>query len=91
MNGLREVPGKSRVLTHTAERHSPALIGSRRSQIFSWLLPGKKGYNNSEQSSEKGWVRRGGGGCCVCGGVERLEKKGRMLGTVAEEVRGISS
>lgn len=27
----------------------------------------------------------------MCGGVGRLEKKGRMLRTVAEEVRGISS
>lgn len=42
MSGLREVPGKSRVLTHTEERHSPAQIGSPCSQIFSSLLPGGK-------------------------------------------------
>lgn len=42
MSGLREVPGKSRVLTHTEERHSPAQIGSPCSQIFSSLLPGEK-------------------------------------------------
>lgn len=93
MSGLREVPGKSRVLTHTTECHSPELIGSRWSRIFSWLLPGKKKreYKNSEQNSERGWVRRGGRGLRVCGGVGRLEKKGRMLRTVAEEVGGISS
>lgn len=42
MSGLQEVPGKSRVLTHTEERHSPAQIGSPCSQIFSSLLPGGK-------------------------------------------------
>lgn len=42
MSGLREVPGKSRVLTHTEECHSPAQIGSPCSQIFSSLLPGEK-------------------------------------------------
>lgn len=77
MSGLWEVPGKSRVLTHTAERHSPALIGSRYSQILSWLLPGKKkGYKNSEQNSERGWVRRGeeGRGMWVWGGVVGEER-----------------
>lgn len=91
MSGLREVPGKSGVLTHTTERHSPVLIGSHCSQILSWLLPGKKEYKNSEQNNERGWVRRGGGGLWTCGGVGWLKKKGRMLITVAKEVRGISS
>lgn len=36
-------------------------------------------------------MRRGGRGLRVCGGVGTLEKKGRMLRTVAEEVGGISS
>lgn len=59
---LREVPGKSRVLTHTTERHSPALIGSRCSQIFSWLQPGKK----RETKTVSKTARRGGLlGVCV--------------------------
>lgn len=93
MSGLREVPGKSRVLTHTTEHHSPALIGSRCSQIFSWLPPGKKKKKRDRKTVSK--IARGVGwgeeaGVCVRV-VGRLEKKGRMLGTVAEEVRGISS
>lgn len=96
MSGLREVPGNSRVLTHTTESHSPALIGSRWSQIFSWLLPGKKRIQKErEQNSEKGGVRRGVGVRVGCGrwgsGRGRSEKKGRMLRTVEEEVSGISS
>lgn len=89
MTGLREVPGKSRILTHTTECHSPTQIGSRCSQIFSWLLPGeKKGDTNTvSKNSGRGWVSRGGRGVRVGGGVE---KKGRMLRTVAEEVGGIS-
>lgn len=107
MSGLREVPGKSRVLTHTEERHSPAQIGSPCSQIFSSLLPGgkkkrgkkviqkkQKTKNITEQSGldeERRREVRGGGVLYVWNRVESLEKKGRMLRTVAEEVRGISS
>lgn len=91
MSGLREVPGKSRVLTHTTECHSPEQTGSRWSRIFSWLQTGKQGNAiNSEKNRERGWVRREGRGLCACGGVGGLEKKGRMLRTVAEEVEGIS-
>lgn len=54
MSGLREVPGKSRVLTHTEERHSPAQIGSPCSQIFSSLLPGgKKKRKKSDTKNKK--------------------------------------
>lgn len=92
MSGLREVPGKSSVLTHTAELHSPALIGSRRFQVFSWLLPGKMDTKTVRKIARRvGWGEEAGVSVCVCGGVGRLEKKGRMLRTVAEEVRGISS
>lgn len=92
MSGLGVVPGKSRVLTHTAERHSPALIGSRCSQIFSWLQPGKKDTKTvSKIARGVGWGEEAVVCVCMCGGVGRLEKKGRMLRTVAEEVRGISS
>lgn len=102
MSGLREVPGKSRVLTHTEERHSPAQIGSPCSQIFSSLLPGEKKRekkviqkkNITVQSGldeERRREVRGGGVLYVWNRVESLEKKGRMLRTVAEEVRGISS
>lgn len=77
MSGLREVPGKSRVLTHTEERHSPAQIGSPCSQIFSSLLPKekkekkvihKKKKNITEQSGLEEERRRevGGGGCYMC-------------------------
>lgn len=52
MSGLREVPGKSRVLTHTEERHSPAQIGSPCSQIFSSLLPGEKKRKKSDTKKQ---------------------------------------
>lgn len=105
MSGLREVPGKSRVLTHTEERHSPAQIGSPCSQIFSSLLPGEKKRKKSDTKKTNktkhnrairvGWGEEaggeGGGVLYVWNRVESLEKKGRMLRTVAEEVRGISS
>lgn len=74
MSGLWEVSGNSRVLTRTAECHSPELIGSLGSQIFSWLLPGekkKKKYrekkNNSDQNSKRGWVSGRRQGVCVLG------------------------
>lgn len=91
MSGIREVPGKSRVLTHTTECHSPEQIGSRWSQIFSWLQPGKKRECNKqwEKWGEGLGEERGQGFVCVRWGG--LEKKGRMLRTVAEEVEGISS
>lgn len=53
MSGLREVPGKSRVLTHTEERHSPAQIGSPCSQIFSSLLPGGKKKKRGKKVIQK--------------------------------------
>lgn len=72
MSGLREVPGKSRVLTHTTECHSPALTGSPCSQIFSWLPPAKKtkqkGDAKTEQNKATGLVEREEAGVSVQGG-----------------------
>lgn len=74
MSGLREVPGKSRVLTHTTECHSPALIGSLCSQIFSWLPPEKKkqkkqkGDAKTEQNNATGLVEGEEAGVSVQGG-----------------------
>lgn len=94
VSGLRRVPEKSRVLTHTTALHSPELIGSRCSQMFSWLPPGKKKKKKRDTKTVSEIARRVGwgeeAGVCDCG-VGRSEKKGRMLRTVGEEVRGISS
>ena len=68
MSGLREAPGKSRVLTHTAELHSPVLIGSRCSQMFSWWLPGKKTDTKTVRKTARrvGWGEEAGVCVCVC-------------------------
>lgn len=83
-----------RLSTYSHSR-TPFSNADRKSLLPNFFLVTAWKKRDTKTVSERGWVRSGGVGfcvcVCVCGWAGRLEKKGRMLRTVAEEVRGISS